>query len=316
MYDSLSNSIFLQLRKQLDQERIEHEDIKQQIEDDADREIVTLKAMYESQLREERDNNVRLRGEAGVMKKKLVGSQKEVDELKHQVSQLQGEQQQYQHAVHSLDRDVLDLKKEVVERDSTIQLKEKNIFDLKKANQELDKFKFVLNYKITELKSEIEPKDLEIKEKKEQIQDMEQELERLQRNSESIKVEMNELREKLIGTESELQTEKNIHINTNRLLKRLWVDLHNTSSLIQSPKELREAMKLLYQKYSGNPSLLLSRAQDTDAQAEFMRQREHLERTVASLKRQVYKGGLSKQGDYARIMEVRSCSFFCFCFFA
>lgn len=73
MYDSLSNSIFLQLRKQLDQERIEHEDIKQQIEDDADREIVTLKAMYESQLREERDNNVRLRGEAGVMKKKLVG---------------------------------------------------------------------------------------------------------------------------------------------------------------------------------------------------------------------------------------------------
>ncbi len=95
-----------------------------------------------------------------------------MDELKHQVSQLQGEQQQYQHAVHSLDRDVLDLKKEVVERDSTIQLKEKIIFDLKKANQELDKFKFVLNYKITELKSEIEPKDLEIKEKKEQIQDV------------------------------------------------------------------------------------------------------------------------------------------------
>lgn len=67
---------------------------------------------------------------------------------------------------------MLDLKKEVVERDSTIQLKEKNIFELKKANQELDKFKFVLNYKIKELKSEIEPKDLEIKEKKEQIQDV------------------------------------------------------------------------------------------------------------------------------------------------
>lgn len=60
----------------------------------------------------------------------------------------------------------------------------------------------------------------------------------------------------------------------------------------------------MYERYSGNPSLLLlSRAQDTDAQAEFMRQREHLERTVASLKQQVYKGGLSKQGDYARIME-------------
>lgn len=143
---------------------------------------------------------------------------------------------------------------------------------------------------------------------------MEKELERLQRNSESLRVEMNELREKLSGTERELQTEKNSHINTQRLLKRLWVDLHNTSPLIQSPKELHGAMKQLYERYSGNPSLLLlSRAQDTDAQAEFMRQREHLERTVASLKQQVYKGGLSKQGDYARIMEV-GIGFFMFLF--
>lgn len=99
-------------------------------------------------------------------------SQKEADELKRQVIQLQGEQQQFQQAVHALDRDVLDLKKEVVERDSTIQDKERNIFDLKKANQELDKFQFVLNFKIKEQRSVIEPKDLEIKEKKEQIQDV------------------------------------------------------------------------------------------------------------------------------------------------
>lgn len=63
----------LQLQHQLEQERVEHEDIKQQIEDDADREIVALRAMYESQLREERETNVRLRGEAGVMRKKLIG---------------------------------------------------------------------------------------------------------------------------------------------------------------------------------------------------------------------------------------------------
>ena len=65
--------VILQLQNQLEQERIEHEDIKQQIEDDADREIVALRAMYESQLREERDTNVRLRGESGVTKKKLIG---------------------------------------------------------------------------------------------------------------------------------------------------------------------------------------------------------------------------------------------------
>ena len=35
-----------------------------------------------------------------------------------------------------------------MERDETIQEKEKRIYDLKKKNQELEKFKFVLDYKI------------------------------------------------------------------------------------------------------------------------------------------------------------------------
>jgi len=62
--------------------------------------------------------------------------------------------------------------------------------------------------------------------------------------------------------------------------------------------------QVLYKKYEGNPSLLLSKVQDTEAQCEFMRQREHLERTVASLKRQVLKGSLSQRGEHDKMMEV------------
>lgn len=49
---------------------------------------------------------------------------------------------------------------------------EKRIYDLKKKNQELEKFKFVLDYKIKELKKQIEPKENEIKVMKEQIQEV------------------------------------------------------------------------------------------------------------------------------------------------
>ena len=45
-------------------------------------------------------------------------------------------------------------------RDETIADKEKRIFDLKKKNQELEKFKFVLDYKIKELKKQIEPREV------------------------------------------------------------------------------------------------------------------------------------------------------------
>lgn len=48
-------------------------------------------------------------------------------------------------------------------------LQEKRIYELKRKNQELEKFKFVLDYKIKDLKKQIEPREIEIKDMKEQI---------------------------------------------------------------------------------------------------------------------------------------------------
>ena len=54
-------------------------------------------------------------------------------------------------------------------RRAALPLQEKRIYDLKKKNQELEKFKFVLDYKIKELRKQIEPRENEIKRIKEQI---------------------------------------------------------------------------------------------------------------------------------------------------
>lgn len=51
-------------------------------------------------------------------------------------------------------------------------VQEKRIYDLKKKNQELEKFKFVLDYKIKELKKQIEPRENDIKQMKDQIQEV------------------------------------------------------------------------------------------------------------------------------------------------
>lgn len=71
--------------EQTKQNTNEHEMIKQQIEDDADREIFELKQNHEKELKEEQDLNVRLRGEASLVKKKLLTSQKDGEDLKHKV---------------------------------------------------------------------------------------------------------------------------------------------------------------------------------------------------------------------------------------
>jgi uncharacterized protein (DUF3084 family) len=55
------------------------------------------------------------------------------------------------------------------EREETITDKEKRIFDLKKKNQELEKFRFVLDYKIKELKLQIAPRENEIATMRKQV---------------------------------------------------------------------------------------------------------------------------------------------------
>lgn len=64
--------LILQLKDNIAKLIKEHELIKQQIEDDCDREIYELKTSHEKDIKEEQDLNVRLRGEAAVLKKKLL----------------------------------------------------------------------------------------------------------------------------------------------------------------------------------------------------------------------------------------------------
>ena len=58
------------------------------------------------------------------------------------------------------------------EKDSQIGDREKIIYGLKKKTQELEKFKFVLDYKIKELKRDIAPREAEIGKLSEQTNEM------------------------------------------------------------------------------------------------------------------------------------------------
>ncbi|XP_067892983.1 cilia- and flagella-associated protein 57 isoform X2 [Heterodontus francisci] len=163
-------TIIEQLQEESRQQVKEADETKKQIEEDADREIQDIKIKYERNLRDEKEANLRLKGETGIMRKKFTSLQKEIEDKQVEIEKLKSEHQKLHGIIKSLEKDIQGLKKEILERDETIQDKEKRIYDLKKKNQELEKFKFVLDYKIKELKRQIEPRENDIKEMKEQIQ--------------------------------------------------------------------------------------------------------------------------------------------------
>ncbi|KMQ89315.1 wd repeat-containing protein 65 [Lasius niger] len=308
-YEALLHEKKVQLEETSDEtthkERV-HEHLMTQIEDDADREILEVRTKYENLLHEERQINLKLKGEAGVMRNKFMASQRDVDDLKRQVNRVQGEFARFHKNIQDLEKQIAELKKEISEREATIQDKEQQIYDMKRTNQELEKYKFVLDYKIQELKNQIEPRNREIQELKENIRDMEAELTSLHKTNVSLELQLHEVREKLHAARQELDRETHRNKRCQQLLRKIRVDILDTAGLIQEPNALKTAVRDLYHKYSADDEFLRSRKADVDAQCEFIKQRDYLERTIASLKKQVFQDTSTGDKDLEKMTEENS----------
>ncbi|XP_010011942.1 PREDICTED: WD repeat-containing protein 65-like, partial [Nestor notabilis] len=278
-----------------------HEEIKKQIYEDEDQEIMEIKIKYERQLWEEKESNMQLKGEIGVMNKRLNSLQKELKERNKYIEEMKLAQQKLQRTIKSLEEDILALKNEIQERTDTIQDKEKHIYDLKKKNQELEKCKFVLDHRIAELKKLIEARGNDIKIMKQHIYEMEGELERFHKESTQLKLNITQLQQKLKATDNEMHRERQKKQNMEALIKRFKGDLHNCAGFIQEPKKLKNEIRELYTKYVQESDLI--EIAQKDLQPECMRQREYLERNLAALKKKLVKNQETHRGAYMHIMQ-------------
>jgi len=263
-----------------------------------------VKNKYERRLRDEIETNMRLKGESGIMRKKFNSLNKEIDMKNGDIDHLRSEKIKLETVIKSLEKDINGLKKEIQERDETIQDKEKRIYDLKKKNQELEKFKFVLDYKIKELKKQIEPREQEIKSMKEQIEEMESELERFHKNNTALELNISEMKQKMRAVEKEYQRERQKLRDMEARCKRMKVDIHNCVGLIQDPKMLKISIRNLFDTHCHDDFNDVSGLKmDRDIEQEYARQREHLEHSVTTLRRKLVKDSEIHRTDNVRIMQ-------------
>jgi Fe-S-cluster formation regulator IscX/YfhJ len=83
--------------------------------------------------------------------------------------------------IKKLYEDIAQTYKDIEDRDSTLETKKLGIMELKKKIQELEKFKFVLDYKINELRREVDPRNVKILELNEKATKMKSELKHFNR---------------------------------------------------------------------------------------------------------------------------------------
>ncbi|XP_072157636.1 cilia- and flagella-associated protein 57 [Bemisia tabaci] len=277
------------LQDELKQKDINHEEIKVQIEEDADREIINVKIDYEKELEKERDNLIQLRREVGVNKKKFVTAQKEIENYKIEIGQLRQEHKQYENKIQVLEKDVEDVLKEIAERDSIIQEKEKQIAATKSKVTELEKFKYVLNYKISDLKHQILPKDQEILEKNAVIKDIKTEIEDLKKETAASKYRAETAERKLLALKTELMKEQEKNHNLYLLLDKIRIDIYSASCLLQDPKKLKEIVLKLHHNYSADDRFEKIQEKQLATLSEFNEQREYLENMIKTLTNRLKK---------------------------
>ncbi|RHY06419.1 hypothetical protein DYB25_009767, partial [Aphanomyces astaci] len=136
---------------------------------------------------------------------------------------------------------------EIRGRDETIGEKEKRIYDLKKKNQELEKFKFVLDYKIKELKRQIEPRENEISDMKDQIKEMDRELELFHKSNAQLDIMIGEQRKRLDKMQHDI-TRNRKYVTTD--INVGDVDLDIQHEYTRQKEYLEKSVEVLKRKYA------------------------------------------------------------------
>merc|ERR1719146_601053 len=278
-----------------------HGETLRQLEHDADTEIEELKRQYKERLNAEHDDKVRLKGQAGIHRKHHEDLKRQMQKKDEELRMQQDEARKKQEMVDRLIREREANLKEIRERDKTIGDKEQRIYDLKKQNQELEKFKFVLDYKIKELKAQIDPKNDDITDMKKQIQAMDADLEDYHRKNKQLQLDISQLQVKQRSLQDEIVSQRKKMTDCQTIIKRFKNDLHECVQFIQEPKQLKESVTNLFKKYV--PHGIKKQELDSDIQREYNRQREYLEKSVESLKRKLAKDSEVHRQDNMRIMQ-------------
>ena len=100
---------------------------------------------------------------------------------------------------------------------------------------------------------QIEPRELEIADMKQQIKEMDHELERYHKTNSNLELTISDNKLKLEGQQHEILKQRAQISQVESTLKRYCNDLHAVIQYITEPKQLKEAVKALYQKHVLEP---------------------------------------------------------------
>lgn len=217
----------------------EHTEILKQLEDESDSKADQLRESEEALLLQERYQKLKYLAQATVSRRTF---DEQLEQVKHGNAELQAKQKaiEKQRADNAaLKKECDAFRKEVSERLRTLRDKEARIEELKRQNQELEKFKFVLDYKIKELKSQLDPKSLEILKMRDSVEAMNTEVAECREDMQKKERDINVIRLKLTGLTRDHRKQQQTILEQSDYLKRLRTEMLSCFTKAHLPRPHR-----------------------------------------------------------------------------
>jgi len=268
----------------------EYDETRTQLLEDLDTEILEIKEKYQGMLSEEKSQALQLKGENGVMKKKFVALQNEIDELKEKAKEISVHESERKKIIQTRTDEISRFEAEMKELDTLIGEKEKKIFDLKKKNQNLEKHKFVFDHKIKDLKRQLEPRDIRIADIKAEVMKLDSELQKRHGHKRGLQKEIKVFVKEHEAMKGKLQSHQKTIQVLNRKMTEFSYDLNQTITYILLPNKLKAGVKQLLSKHIGAHSEQSEKNDDEILSKEFLEeyqfQEDYLKQQIKKTQRE------------------------------
>lgn len=271
------------------------------MDEEVENEITQIKSEYESQMHHEHEAALRLRGENGVFKTKLATVKVNEHALHEDISKLADDKRAMSEEIARLEgkldesqMKMKSLEREIEVKGKVIVTKEREVArELKKVSE--------LTSDISRLERQRDDASAKLDSTRNKMDEMNGEMLNYYEANCALVRQAQEMRAQRDALQKESARNRKQADNMMDVVKRFQRDLHSCAKNIQDVKSLKENIKNLYHKYTGED--VFQPVENNDAVQEMKRQRDHYEKTIASLKRQMEGDASARRSEFHRVMR-------------
>lgn len=241
---------------ELDMTKRQFADYCASVSDDHARKTLDLKMQYEQKLHSMTNELTDTKLYVEELRARVSNLTANCDEIEQEKALIQNAWHNGQRRQKELSNEANELRNEILDRDRVIHDREMRFKHCEQRNQELNKYKTVLNFKIDELSQAVEPRNQEIGKKSAEIVLLKDEIENLAKHGIKSDLKLDKANGEVESITSELNAERERRRSLQALNNRICRDIYLLSRNIADTKNLPIHVTKFYQKYEYIKSLI------------------------------------------------------------